>query len=95
MIDMYQRMKGMPLQTINFMHIYLYNVLITATVLGALNITASNGAIIVVTVGIISGVGIRVLDEHNKVLTSGYLSIKQALWFALIAPFQIYKIQLW
>lgn len=82
------------MKLVNFVHIYLYNVVIAAAALQLANITPSNGVTIIILVGVISGVGIRILDEDRHALTSGYLGIKQAVWFALIAPFQLYKLQL-
>jgi len=81
--------KLIPIHAINFLHIYLYNVLMTATALGFVNVTAENGAWVVVTIGLISGIGITVLEEQKQILSQRLISMREAGWYALIAPFQI------
>ncbi|MFC1336946.1 MAG: hypothetical protein G8D89_22310 [gamma proteobacterium symbiont of Clathrolucina costata] len=92
---MTEKLRGLiPVRAINFLHIYLYNVLIMAAVLGMFNITAENALFVVIGVGIISGIGITVLDEQCQMLEGRLLSVKEAAWYALIAPFQILKIRI-
>lgn len=77
----------------NFAHIYILNVLATSTVLRLLGIEVNNAAFVIFGIGILSGIGIRILDEDRSVLEGSLLNPFQALGLALIAPFQIYKIK--
>ena len=82
------------MRIVNLLHIYLYSVLYLAAVLAILQINAENGASIVISIGLISGIGIKIIEEETPEIATGFLGIKNAMWYAIIAPFQVYKIKL-
>lgn len=68
------------------------NVLIVAALLGLLGINTENGIFAVIIVGVLSGVGIQILESEEAIPPRKDLTIKEMVWFATIAPFQVLKL---
>jgi len=83
-----------PYRAVNFLHIYAYCLLILATVLSFLGLNADNALPVVVCLGLAAGVGINIIDEEDSAFSTKYYSIKEAMWLAVIAPFEIRKLKL-
>ncbi len=79
-------------QAVNFLQIYIYSVLIWSTVLHHLNITAGSNPALVACLGISVGIGLTIIEKGNESFRRRRYDIKEALWLALIAPFEIRKL---
>ena len=83
-----------PYWAVNFLHIYVYCLLILATVLNFLGLNADNALPVVISLGLAAGIGINIIDEEDAAFSKKYYSVREAMWLALIAPLEIRKLKL-
>lgn len=83
-----------PYRAVNFLHIYAYCLLILATMLHFAGLNADNALPVVMALGLSSGVGINIIEESSAEFSRKYYTISEAMWLAVIAPFEIRKLKL-